>query len=392
MHREDRDRVDQPISASVAADVERHTFTVVNQYGKRGRPQHPLWMVSEGPLYIVLPAAEADRLSTLALDGVLGADIRASVGDVNPDVERQQFATGLVARTQAELLPSLDIDALVCRIPEFCAGRAEDPRDDLDAGTQRDAASGNPGRDPSSRAGASRSDQEDYGHKQRCNAEQPAPGQRSPAAAILAAAGRVTPQGSAMNAIGRWRSKQDPRLTRKLAAEADVHATPEVRSRPGRSDTVDVPLCVDYGSDVRFWVLYDTIRARDSLGCTGAESCGFHDRGDALSAANAQRGRAVTLAPPAKLVQEREQQPGAARADRMPERDRAAVWVDPPALQPEFSLHGKVLGGKRLVDLDHTDLVHPKLGSRQRFPQRRGRSDAHDLRRDSNDRPRQQPS
>src|SRR6516162_11755039 len=193
MHREDRDRVDQPISASVAADVERHTFTVVNQYGKRGRPQHPLWMVSEGPLYIVLPAAEADRLSTLALDGVLGADIRASVGDVNPDVERQQFATGLVARTQAELLPSLDIDALVCRIPEFCAGRAEDPRDDLDAGTQRDAASGNPGRDPSSRAGASRSDQEDYGHKQRCNAGQPAPGHRSPAPPALAAVGTVTP-------------------------------------------------------------------------------------------------------------------------------------------------------------------------------------------------------
>ena len=193
MHREDRDRVDQPISAPVAADVERHTLTVVNEHGKRGRPQHALWMVSEGLLHVVLPAAEADRLSTLALNGVLGADIRASVGDVKPDVERQQFATGLVARTQAELLPSLDVDAWVCRIPKLCAGRAEDPRDDLDAGTQRDAASGNPGRDPSSRAGASRSDQEDYGHKQRCNAGQPAPGHRSPAPPALAAAGTVTP-------------------------------------------------------------------------------------------------------------------------------------------------------------------------------------------------------
>ena len=48
----------------------------------------------------------------------------------------------------------------------------------------------------------------------------------------------------------------------------------------------------------------------------------------ALSAATAQGCRAKSAAAATKLVQERQREPVAAHADRMPERDRAAVDVD----------------------------------------------------------------
>src|SRR5205085_5607949 len=52
------------------------------------------------------------------------------------------------------------------------------------------------------------------------------------------------------------------------------------------------------------------------------------DQRVALSASAADAGAAELHAAPAHLVGERQDQPGTARADRMAERDRAAVHVD----------------------------------------------------------------
>ena len=62
------------------------------------------------------------------------------------------------------------------------------------------------------------------------------------------------------------------------------------------------------------------------------------DHRDALAAADAGRGDAVALAAAPQLEHQRQQQPRAGGAERMAERDRAAVDVGPVAVEAELLL------------------------------------------------------
>src|SRR5689334_23670604 len=79
--------------------------------------------------------------------------------------------------------------------------------------------------------------------------------------------------------------------------------------------------------------------------------------GDALeggrhraAATEAQRGEAVPAAAAVELVEERRDDPGTARTDRVAERDRAAVDVGPIPVEAELATVGQGLCGERLVD------------------------------------------
>src|SRR4051812_1932334 len=76
----------------------------------------------------------------------------------------------------------------------------------------------------------------------------------------------------------------------------------------------------------------------------------------ALPAAGADRRAAEAAAATAQLVDQRAEDPGAGRADRMPERDGAAVDVDLLLVDAEQA--DRVQGDRRerLVDLPQVDV------------------------------------
>ena len=104
------------------------------------------------------------------------------------------------------------------------------------------------------------------------------------------------------------------------------------------------------------------------------------------------RSMTVTLAwpPPSHMVsspyrppvrssdeQQRRQQPGAGRAERMAERDRAAADVDPVQVAPVSRCQAARPTGERLVDLDQVDLAELEAGALQRVRGRRDRRGEH---------------
>src|SRR4051812_46059394 len=88
------------------------------------------------------------------------------------------------------------------------------------------------------------------------------------------------------------------------------------------------------------------------------------DEGDPLADADAHRAERVTAAAPVQLVDGRGDQAGAARAERMAERDRAAVGVDARVVvgDAEVAQNREALRGERLVELDHVDLRQCQAG------------------------------
>src|SRR5438309_3869707 len=76
------------------------------------------------------------------------------------------------------------------------------------------------------------------------------------------------------------------------------------------------------------------------------------DRRDPLTAADAERREPVALLTLAELVGEREREARARRAERVPERDRAAVHVRLLAIEAAVPLHRGVLRREGRVDLD----------------------------------------
>jgi hypothetical protein len=97
------------------------------------------------------------------------------------------------------------------------------------------------------------------------------------------------------------------------------------------------------------------------------------DRGDALAAADAQhgeqrRGEARAL----ELVEGGAEQDGPGRAERVAERDRAAVDVDALGVDLEVRGWSAAARGEGLVDLPQVDVASPSC-RRARGPLRRGR-------------------
>src|SRR5688572_11998569 len=68
---------------------------------------------------------------------------------------------------------------------------------------------------------------------------------------------------------------------------------------------------------------------------------GLYDHGDALAAADARRGQAVALLAAAQLVEQRQHEPRARRAERVAEGDRAAVHVQLRLVDAELLRHGE---------------------------------------------------
>src|SRR5688500_10650953 len=104
--------------------------------------------------------------------------------------------------------------------------------------------------------------------------------------------------------------------------------------------------------------LADSTRAGTST-VRGAKRSGLghaDDEGVALAPATAQRGRADPAAATAQLEAQVQRETGARHADRVPERDGAAVDVDLVQVQPELLGRGQPDRGERLVDLDEVEV------------------------------------
>src|ERR1700722_19794754 len=78
----------------------------------------------------------------------------------------------------------------------------------------------------------------------------------------------------------------------------------------------------------------------------------LHAERDAHAAADAERGETLLGVALLHLVQQRHQDAGAGSADRMAERNRAAIDVDLAGVPAEIFVDRAGLGGERLVGFD----------------------------------------
>src|SRR5260221_9669116 len=111
----------------------------------------------------------------------------------------------------------------------------------------------------------------------------------------------------------------------------------------------------------------------------------LEDRGDPLAAADALCRQSVALA---LAFQQRSRLAGDARtggAERVPERQGAAVDIGLGEIDAEIADAGERLRGKGFVELDDVDVLHRKAGALQRLLGRRDRTDPHDLGRAAGD-------
>src|SRR5436305_15338540 len=82
----------------------------------------------------------------------------------------------------------------------------------------------------------------------------------------------------------------------------------------------------------------------------------LHAHRNAHAAADAERGKAFLGIALAHLVQQGDEHPRPGRADRMSERDRAAVDVDLGGIPTKVFVHRARLRRKGLVRLDQTEI------------------------------------
>ena len=95
-------------------------------------------------------------------------------------------------------------------------------------------------------------------------------------------------------------------------------------------------------------------------------------------AAAAHRHEAELLVRALELVQQRRDQPRAGRAERMAERDRAAVHVDPLRIGAELLLPGADDRREGLVHLEEVDVVDAQLVALEDLARGGDRAGEHD--------------
>src|SRR3954452_17069574 len=100
------------------------------------------------------------------------------------------------------------------------------------------------------------------------------------------------------------------------------------------------------------------------------------------AATEAQRRHPVPPVAPAQLVQQRRDDPGARRPDRMPKRDRAAVDIHLRPVEAELTAVGARLRRERLVDLDKVVRLDGDLGLRDELLHALDRREKEPLQRD----------
>src|ERR1700730_3164374 len=110
--------------------------------------------------------------------------------------------------------------------------------------------------------------------------------------------------------------------------------------------------------------------------------------GDTHAAADAQGRQPLLRVAARHLVEQRHEDSGARGADRMPERDRAAVDVDLPGIPAEILVDRASLRGERLVRLDEVEVVRFPARLLEGGAARRDRTAAHDRGIDAGGRPR----
>ena len=91
------------------------------------------------------------------------------------------------------------------------------------------------------------------------------------------------------------------------------------------------------------------------------------DGRDAHAVADAEGDRAVAQVAPLELVEQRGEQNGAGGAQRMAERDGAAVHVDAVERDTQLLRHHDRHRGEGLVDLPQVDVLHRQPGARERL-------------------------
>src|SRR5215212_3407198 len=116
-----------------------------------------------------------------------------------------------------------------------------------------------------------------------------------------------------------------------------------------------------------------------SMSLTSAGLNTLDDHRNPLPSADARGGEAVALLAAAQLVENRQQEARAGGAERMAERDRAAVDVQLLLVDVELFRDREDLSRERFVDLDEVDVVELHPRALERELRRRGRADAHEL-------------
>src|SRR5580765_3267410 len=87
---------------------------------------------------------------------------------------------------------------------------------------------------------------------------------------------------------------------------------------------------------------------------------------DAHAASDTKRSQAALGVALLHFVEQRDEDPAARGADRMAERDRAAVHVDLARIPAHLAIDGDGLGGERLVDLHEIQVLRLPSGARER--------------------------
>src|SRR5262245_42054841 len=118
----------------------------------------------------------------------------------------------------------------------------------------------------------------------------------------------------------------------------------------------------------------------------------LHDEGDALAATDAGAGEAVTHAAAPHLLQQGQCEASAARRERMTQGDGAAVDLELLDVEAQLADHAEDLSGERLVDFPEADVLLGKTGLRDRFACGGRGAEAHELRLDADDTPRDDAS
>src|SRR3954454_9944298 len=103
-------------------------------------------------------------------------------------------------------------------------------------------------------------------------------------------------------------------------------------------------------------------RSKKAAPRTGSAAIYFEDDCVALATAGADCGHAEPTAAAAQLVHERAEDPGAGRANRMTERNRAAVHVHLRLVEPEHAHRVDCDRRERLVELEQVDVVDSQAG------------------------------
>src|SRR5579884_2926758 len=118
---------------------------------------------------------------------------------------------------------------------------------------------------------------------------------------------------------------------------------------------------------------------------TGASLEPLDDGGDALAAADAEGGEAEPLVEHFQVVDEVGDEAAAAGAERVAQRDGAAVGIELTLVNAELADDGDALRGEGLVQLDHVNVRKLQAGAGQRLADGGDGADAHHLRADARD-------